>query len=141
MVMGHDYSKIGFKAGLEIHQQLDTNKLFSHTPSLLRSDEPDYRISRKLHAIAGEQGKIDIAVQHEASLDKEFIYEGYNDTISLVELDEAPPEMINQEALKIAFEGPSFSKFCGASHIYGDRWSIPCKRPISFHNSSCSMTP
>lgn len=102
--MEHDYEKLGFKSGLEIHQQLDTNKLFSHTPSLLRSDEPDYKITRKLHAIAGESGKIDIAVQHEASLDKEFIYEGYNDTISLVELDESPPEMINQDALKIVLQ-------------------------------------
>ena len=79
-----DYSKIGLKAGLEIHQQLDTGKLFSRTPSLLRSDKPDYIVRRKLHAVAGEEGEIDDAVKHEASLDKEFEYEGYNDTISLI---------------------------------------------------------
>ena len=97
-----DYDKIGFKSGLEIHQQLDTSKLFSHTPSLLRSDEPDYVIKRKLHVVAGESGEIDIAAEHEAGLDKDFYYEGYRDSISLVELDEAPPEMVNEEALKIA---------------------------------------
>ena len=102
--MNMNYDQLGFKSGLEIHQQLDTGKLFSRTPSLLRNDEPDYKINRKLHAIAGEEGKIDIAVQHEASLDKEFVYEGYNDTISLVELDEQPPEMIDQEALKIVLQ-------------------------------------
>ena len=56
-----DYKKIGLKAGLEIHQQLDTGKLFSNSPSYLRSDKPDYVISRRLHAVAGESGKVDIA--------------------------------------------------------------------------------
>ena len=41
-------------AGLEIHQQLDTGKLFSRTPSFLRNEEPDYEIKRKLHKVAGE---------------------------------------------------------------------------------------
>ena len=97
-----DYSKIGLKAGLEIHQQLDTGKLFSRTPSLLRSDKPDYIVRRKLHAVAGEEGEIDKAVKHEASLDKEFEYEGYNDTISLIELDESPPQEIDKDALEEA---------------------------------------
>ena len=96
-----DYEKIGFKSGLEIHQQLDTGKLFSRTPSLLRNDEPDYVIKRKLHVVAGESGQVDIAAEHEAGLDKDFYYQGYNDSISLVELDEAPPEVIDGEALKI----------------------------------------
>ncbi len=96
---GKDYSKLGFKAGLEIHQQLDTPKLFSGAPSYLRSDKPDYVIKRRLHAVAGETGEIDTAVEYEASLEKELIYEGYRDTISLVELDEEPPRPINEEAL------------------------------------------
>jgi glutamyl-tRNA(Gln) amidotransferase subunit E len=36
-----DYGKLGLKCGLEIHQQLDTSKLFCNCPSLLRKDEPD----------------------------------------------------------------------------------------------------
>lgn len=99
-----DYSKLGFKAGLEIHQQLDTPKLFSGAPSYLRSDEPHYVITRKLHAVAGETGEIDVAVAHEASKDKTFHYEGYHDTISLVELDEDPPKPINDEALDVALQ-------------------------------------
>src|SRR3989344_2076805 len=98
------YSKVSLKSGLEIHQQLDTGKLFSRTPSLLRSDFPHYEIKRKLHKIAGETGEIDAAVQHEASLDKEFIYQGYNDTISLVELDESPPQEIDRQALDEALK-------------------------------------
>jgi len=99
-----DYEKLQFKAGLEIHQQLDTGKLFSRTPSYLRKDKPHFTISRRLHKIAGETGKIDVAVEHEASLDKEFVYEGYNDTISLVELDESPPQQIDQDALEEAIK-------------------------------------
>ncbi|MBI2451549.1 Glu-tRNA(Gln) amidotransferase subunit GatE [Candidatus Pacearchaeota archaeon] len=101
-----DYQKIGLKAGLEIHQQLDAGKLFCHCPSYLRRDEPDFIVRRKLHKVAGETGEIDTAVEYEASLGKEFEYQGYNDTTCLVELDECPPYEINEialnEAIKIA---------------------------------------
>ncbi len=96
-----DYEELGFKAGLEIHQQLDTSKLFCNCPSVLRKDEPDFEVMRKLHAIAGESGEIDIAAQQQAELRKEFIYQGY-DTTCLIELDEEPPHEINKEALMIS---------------------------------------
>ncbi len=98
-----DYQKLGLKSGLEIHQQLDTKKLFCNCPSLLRQDEPDFTIKRKLHAVAGESGEIDVAAKHEMEKNKEFIYQGY-DTTCLVELDEEPPHQINIEALKIALQ-------------------------------------
>jgi Glu-tRNA(Gln) amidotransferase subunit E-like FAD-binding protein len=99
-----DYAKIGLKSGLEIHQQLDSGKLFCHCPGYLKQDKPDYEIKRKLHAIAGETGQVDEAVKHEAKLDREFIYQGYNDNCCLIELDEEPPKMINQEALDEALK-------------------------------------
>jgi len=98
-----DYKKLGLKCGLEIHQQLDTHKLFCNCQSVLRKDEPDFEIKRKLHVVAGESGEIDIAVKHEMEKDREIIYQGY-DTTCLVELDEEPPHLINQEALKIALQ-------------------------------------
>lgn len=98
-----DYGKIGLKCGLEIHQQLNTNKLFCNCPSLLRREEPDFTIKRKLHAVAGEEGVVDVAAAYQVSLDKEFIYECY-DTTCLVELDEEPPHMINKGALKIVLQ-------------------------------------
>lgn len=91
------------KAGLEIHQQLDTNKLFCNCPSTLRSDEPLFKIERKLNPVVGETGKIDTAAAHEKTKNKTFIYEVYN-TNCLVELDEEPPHEINQEALKVALQ-------------------------------------
>jgi len=102
-----DYQKIGLKSGLEVHQQLDVgSKLFCHCPAYLRQDKPDVIIKRKLHAIAGESGEVDEAVKHEASFDKEFIYEGYLDNNCLLDYDECPPYLVNEkaldEALKIA---------------------------------------
>ena len=97
-----DYAKLGLKAGLEIHQQLDTGKLFCACPSYLRSEEPHFVVRRKLHAVAGEEGEIDAAVQHEAALGRTFEYQGYHDTTCLVELDEEPPHFINEEALDVA---------------------------------------
>jgi len=96
-----DYEELDFKAGLEIHQQLDTSKLFCNCPSVLRKDEPDFEVTRRLHAIAGESGEIDIAAQQQAELRKEFVYQGY-DTTCLVELDEEPPHGINKKALVIS---------------------------------------
>ena len=69
-----DYKKLGLKCGLEVHQQLDTKKLFCNCPSVLRNDEPDLIVKRKLHAVAGESGEIDVAARHEMAQDKEFIY-------------------------------------------------------------------
>jgi Glu-tRNA(Gln) amidotransferase subunit E-like FAD-binding protein len=99
-----DFKKLNLKCGLEIHQQLDTGKLFSDAPSFLRNDPSDYIIKRNLHAVAGETGKVDTAVKHESSLNKDFFYESYNDTTSLVELDEEPPRPINKEALEIVLQ-------------------------------------
>ena len=98
-----DYKKIGFKAGLEIHQQLDTHKLFCSSPSILRSDEPSFEVLRKLHAVAGESGKVDSAAKYQSEKNSSFVYQGY-DTNCLVELDEEPPHEINEEALKIVLE-------------------------------------
>ena len=101
--MNKDYQKIGLKAGLEIHQQLDTNKLFCNCPSILRNDEPIKTIERKLNPVIGETGEIDIAAAHEKSKNKKYIYQVF-DTNCLVELDEEPPHEINKEALKIALQ-------------------------------------
>lgn len=99
-----NYSELGLKCGLEIHQQLNTKKLFCECPSVLRSDEPDFTVKRKLHAVAGESGEVDVAAQYQAGLKKTFVYQGYEDTTCLVELDESPPREINREALKIALQ-------------------------------------
>ena len=99
-----NYKKVGLKCGLEIHQQLDTHKLFCSCPSILRDDKPDFEVRRKLKALAGETGKVDVAAKSEEQREKMFIYQGYNDTTCLVELDEEPPHKLNEEALRIALQ-------------------------------------
>jgi Glu-tRNA(Gln) amidotransferase subunit E-like FAD-binding protein len=101
--MAHDYEKLGLMSGLEIHQQLDTHKLFCDCPSLLRNDEPTREIFRTLNPVVGETGKVDVAAEHEASQNKNFRYQIY-DTNCLVETDEEPPHEINKEALRIALQ-------------------------------------
>jgi glutamyl-tRNA(Gln) amidotransferase subunit E len=94
-----EYSKIGLKSGIEIHQQLEGKKLFCGCPTLLREDTPDFTIRRKLRAVAGESGKIDIAAKQEQIRDKTFVYQGYHNTTCLVETDSEPPHEMNKDAL------------------------------------------
>jgi Glu-tRNA(Gln) amidotransferase subunit E-like FAD-binding protein len=102
--MDLDYTNLGFRCGIEIHQQLETNKLFCSCPSIVRDDNPDITVHRTLRAVAGETGNIDAAAAYEKSRQKEFIYEACSTSCCLVELDEEPPHELNDEALKIALE-------------------------------------
>ena len=54
----YNYKELGLMAGLEVHQQLDTNKLFIRTPSEL-TDEINFEINRKLRPVASELGEYD----------------------------------------------------------------------------------
>lgn len=91
---------LGLKSGIEIHQQLDTGKLFSRCQSKLISNNPDFTVNRRLRARAGETGKVDVAAAYAAEKGLTYLYEVHNNNTSLVELDEEPPELINQEALE-----------------------------------------
>ncbi|MGV8141281.1 MAG: Glu-tRNA(Gln) amidotransferase subunit GatE [Candidatus Woesearchaeota archaeon] len=104
MVLNLDYSKIGLKAGLEIHQQLEGKKLFCNCPTLLRDDTPDKTVKRILRASAGETGDVDVAAKAEMEKGKYFIYEYYDDTTCLVELDECPPHSMNNDALDVVLQ-------------------------------------
>ncbi|MDP3639929.1 MAG: Glu-tRNA(Gln) amidotransferase subunit GatE [Nanoarchaeota archaeon] len=95
---------VGLRCGIEIHQQLEGQKLFCSCPTLLREDEPEFTIKRQLRAVAGEAGEVDIAAQQEQRKGKTFLYEGYKDTTCLVETDEEPPHEVNAEALKTALQ-------------------------------------
>ena len=71
-----DYKGLGFRCGVELHQQLDTHKLFCSCPSITNKKEnPDLTIKRKLRAVAGLSGEKDVAALHEEQKDKTFYYE------------------------------------------------------------------
>ena len=99
-----DYEKLGFKCGLECHQQLEGKKLFCECPTLNSDAEPDVKFERRLRAVAGETGEIDIAAKHEMQKGKKFIYEADSADTCLVEYDEEPPHGLNKEALETALK-------------------------------------
>ena len=99
-----DYEKLGLKCGLEVHQQLNTGKLFCRCPSVLRDSKPDFTVERKMRAIASELGEYDAAALEAAKKNYTYIYEGYNDTTCLVELDEEPPMPVNKDAIEVALK-------------------------------------
>lgn len=100
-----NYKKLGFKCGLEIHQQLDTKKLFCNCPSLVRDPNPsDITFTRRLHPVIGETGEIDVAAAHEFAKGKYFLYEAAHTSSCLVEMDEEPPTPMNEESIKVALQ-------------------------------------
>jgi len=99
-----DYKKLGFKCGIEIHQQLETHKLFCSCPSIVHDENPSIEFKRKLRAVAGETGEVDLAAAFEQNKDKIFIYEGCPTSSCMVEFDEEPPHEVNSEALDIVLE-------------------------------------
>ncbi len=99
-----DYAQLGFKCGLEIHQQLEGKKLFCSCPTEIRKEGADFLVKRRLRASAGESGARDQAAAYEQTKQKEFIYQGYHDSICLIELDEEPPHNVNKEALQTAIQ-------------------------------------
>lgn len=110
-----DYKDLGLKAGIEIHQQLDTaEKLFCRCPTVLR-DVADRtgEFYRYLRATESELGEIDRAAEEEMKLVRKFCYYTY-DTVCLVDHDEEPPTPMNPEALDICL---TIAKMLGMTPI------------------------
>lgn len=94
---------LGLKVGLEFHQRLDTHKLFCNCSSVLE-ERPLFNVERRLRAPPGELGLTDPAAAIEYAKGKEYSYGVFKNSVDLVELDEAPPQNPNAEALDIALE-------------------------------------
>jgi len=92
------------KCGLEIHQEIDTKKLFCECDSIIHDNTPHYTITRKLRAVVGETGEVDVAAAQEAVKGKKYVYEAYDDNCCLIELDEEPPRSLRNEALLVGIQ-------------------------------------
>src|SRR5512136_973248 len=100
--MSIDYSKIGLKIGLEIHQQLDTaEKLFCSCKPELFKEEPEFTFLRRLRPTQSELGQVDPAAFFEFQKGVKILYEANRESSCLVEMDEEPPHPMNMDAVKV----------------------------------------
>ncbi|MCC7552694.1 Glu-tRNA(Gln) amidotransferase subunit GatE [Candidatus Micrarchaeota archaeon] len=91
------------KCGLEIHQRLDTHKLFCNCPSI-EGNEVNKKYKRKLNVVKSEISEVDKTAQFEKQKNTDYIYEFYPEVCCELEIDECPPLKLNQEALDIVLE-------------------------------------
>ncbi len=100
-----DYLNIGLKVGLEVHQQLRTQrKLFCRCPVGRYSDEYDAVILRHMRPTLSELGEYDGTALMEKKTRKNIYYRIHHDTVCTYEFDDTPPFFIDDEALDIALE-------------------------------------
>ena len=88
------------KAGLEVHQQLATGKLFCACPAEL-SEEVSLTFVRSLRAAGGESRAVDAAAALQASRGFRYRYEVVPPSCH-VEMDEEPPHPLDPAALEAA---------------------------------------
>ncbi len=86
--------------GLEIHQQLDTRKLFCDCQTSLVEEE-GATFQRRLRPTTSELGEIDRAALVQAEKRMRFRYQAPPSASCLVDADEEPPHCANAEALDI----------------------------------------
>jgi glutamyl-tRNA(Gln) amidotransferase subunit E len=98
-----DYAAVGFKSGLEIHQQvLTTKKLFCRCPAGKYDEKFDAEILRHMRPTLSELGEYDGTALMEFKTKKEIIYRINRETVCTYEMDDTPPFEINDDALDIA---------------------------------------
>ena len=106
-----DYAGVGFRSGLEIHQQLLTEKkLFCRCPAGRYSDRYDAEILRHMRPTLSELGEYDGTALMEFKTRKEIIYRINRETVCTYEMDDTPPFMIDEQALDHAL---------GVAMLYG----------------------
>ncbi|MCU0799904.1 MAG: Glu-tRNA(Gln) amidotransferase subunit GatE [Candidatus Thermoplasmatota archaeon] len=98
-----DFEAIGFKCGLEIHQQLRTErKLFCRCPPVYRNDPAHYTIVRHMRPTLSEMGTYDGTALMEFKTRKNVTYQFFRDTTCSYETDDTPPFELDPKALEIS---------------------------------------
>jgi glutamyl-tRNA(Gln) amidotransferase subunit E len=99
------YRALGFKCGLEIHQQLRTSgKLFCRCPArrYQKPDDFDAEIIRHMRPTLSELGEYDGTALMEFKTRKTIVYRLRNESACTYEFDDTPPFLLDREALRIA---------------------------------------
>ena len=115
---------LGVKVGLEIHQQLATNKKLFCNCKPIESDEYTIKFQRKLRASKSELGEFDPAALFESTKSKTIMYYANPESSCLVEQDEEPPHELDNDARKIALIISSILKSNIFSEIYPMRKTV-----------------
>jgi glutamyl-tRNA(Gln) amidotransferase subunit E len=101
------YAELGFMSGLEIHQQLKTQKkLFCHCPAGIyqKPGQYDAELIRHMRPTLSELGEYDGTALMEFKTKKNITYRIANRTTCTYDVDDTPPFKLNREALEIALE-------------------------------------
>jgi len=115
---------VGVKVGLEIHQQLATNKKLFCNCIPTDTEEYSIKFQRKLRAAKSELGEYDPAALFEKSKSKSIMYYANPDSSCLVEQDEEPPHELDEDAKKISLIIASALKSNIFSEIYPMRKTV-----------------
>jgi len=100
-----DYAAIGFKCGLEVHQQLATDrKLFCRCPAGRYSPEYDAEVLRHMRPTLSELGEYDGTALMEKKTHKNIFYRIHHATVCTYEFDDTPPFFPDERAIDIALE-------------------------------------
>jgi len=99
------YDEIGMRSGVEIHQQLLTErKLFCRCLAGRYSNQVDAEVLRHMRPTLSELGEYDGTALMEFKTRKEIVYQLNKETVCTYEMDDTPPFMIDEQALDIALE-------------------------------------
>lgn len=101
------YEDLGFMCGLEVHQQLKTEKkLFCHCKAGVyqKYGQYDAEIVRHMRPTLSEMGGYDGTALMEFKTKKNIVYHIANITTCTYDIDDTPPFKINKQALGIALE-------------------------------------
>ena len=116
------YQALGFKCGLEIHQQLKTDcKLFCRCPAgeYQAGDDYDAQLVRHMRPTLSELGEYDGTALMEFRTRKNITYRIKSRTACTYDIDDTPPFPLNRDALRIAVEVSLLlgTKVVGELHI------------------------